>query len=239
MKKNLYNIMDEANEKELENIIENIECTIPNGVNVKSIKEKTLKKCSIKRNSISMWIRTGAIAACLALIISTVPTVMNHTANNTTNGLKITELGVATQPSIWYPDSISYTYYYPMKNGECYVADVFIKLTDGKSDETWTTLLARFFDYCELDVTVTDWRLDKTGEQTVVSPDGKTVTHTPGVATINIMMEGTEVLDDHTLKCLVNTIDSISYAQYIKLYYNGEAVSIEGNCPEEGFTNFH
>ena len=239
MKKNIYDIMDEANEKELDSIIQNIEYHIPSGINTKSIKEKTLKKCGVKRKPLSMWIRGGAIAACLALIITAIPTAMNYTSNQTTGDLKITEIGIATQPSIGYPDSISYTYYYPLENGVCYTEDVFIKLTNGKSDETWATLLTRFFDFCKLDVTVTDWKLDKKGEQTVVSPDGKTVTHIIGVTTVSIMLEGTATLDDHTLRCLVNTIDSITYAQYIKLYYNGEAVSIDGKCPEEGFVNFH
>ena len=70
-------------------------------------------------------------------------------------------------------------------------------------------------------------------------PDGQTVTHTPGIKTLHLYFEGDAVLEDHTLKCLVNTIDSISYVKYIKLYYNGAPVSIEGNCPEEGFINFN
>jgi hypothetical protein len=36
----------------------------------------------------------------------------------------------------------------------------------------------------------------------------------------------------------VNTLDSISYVKYFKIVYGGKYVSIDGKCPEEGFTRF-
>ena len=93
--------------------------------------------------------------------------------------------------------------------------------------------------HCKLDVNVADWKVTTVGEKDEVSDDGQVITHTPGVKTVHIYLKGEAALDDHTLKCLVNTIDSISYVKYIKLYMNGAPVAIEGKCPDEGFINFH
>ena len=181
------------------------------------------------------------------LIAALMPTV-RHFSNPDATGNKIyhegirptqTELGFMTTPSIAYAESISYRYYLPLENDVCLTKEFFFKLEEGKMKKTWRELLAPFFEHSKLDISVTDWKLTETDAKTEVSPDGQTVTHTPGVKTVHIYLEGEAALDDHTLKCLVNTIDSITYARYIKLYYNEAPVAIEGKCPEEGFVNFH
>ncbi len=238
MKKTLYDIMNEAEAGETAALLENIECEMPEGVSEAKIKSKTLKKCGVKKKSA---LRYGALAACVALIIAAVPTVQNFVGGTTsTEDKRATENGIyeVIVPSIAYPDSIAYTYYFPLKNGEVLCKEIIFKLEEGKSKETWRELLAPFFEHCELDVRVTDWKVTAPGEKTEVSADGQTVTYTPGSKTLTLYFEGTAELDDHTLKCLVNTIDSISYVKHHKLVYNGAPVAIDGECPEEGFTNF-
>ena len=252
MKKNLYNIMNEATEKELEALLKKAECEIPEGISAENIAAKVRKKrrnANIKART--RWIRYGAVAACFALIVATVSTAqyfhkssdnkLYHEGTNL-NGNNISllpEIGFVTAPSLAFDTSISYTYYLPLEDGTCLAKEIIYKLNDGKLEETWRELLAPFFEHCNLDVTVAKWELATVGEKTEVSPDGQTVTHTPGVKTLHIYFEGEAELDDHTLKCLVNTINSISYVKYVKLYYNNTLVSIDGVCPEEGFTNFN
>lgn len=246
MKKTLYDIMNEAEENEISALLENIECETPSGVSTENIKKKTLKKCGIKKkNTRTLIVRYGALAACLALMVAAVPTAMHFGDANTTDRRypvgATGENGIYEEiftPSIAYPDSVSYTYHFPLEDGSVLCKEVFFKLEEGKMKETWKELLAPFFKHCELDVSVVDWKLSTSGEKTEVSEDGQFVTHTPGSNTLTLFFEGTAELDDHTLKCLVNTIDSISYVQYIKLVYNGEPVAIDGECPEQGFTNF-
>jgi hypothetical protein len=236
MKKNLYNIINEAEAKELEALLENVECEIPEGISAENIAAKVQKKQQKARaKARTLWIRTGAVAACFALIVAAVPTAqyfLGTVAQTTTD----TELGLAITPSIGYPTSISFMYYFPLKDGTCLAKEITHTLDNGKLYMTWKDHLAIFFEHCELDVVVANWELTIEGEKT--ESDGQTVTHTPGVKTIHIYLEGEDTLDDHTLKCLVNTIDSLTYARYIKLYYNGAPVAIEGACPEEGFINF-
>ena len=251
MKKNLYNIMNEAKENELDPLLKNIECEAPEGVCADNIAAKVAKKRrNAKLKMRTLWLRYSAAAACLALVVAAIPTaqyfhksfdnkIYHEGANLNGNGISmIPEIGFVTSPSIAFDTSISYTYHLPLENGTCLAKEMFFKLEEGKMKETWRELLAPFFEHCGIDVKVADWKLTETDAHTQVSPDGKFVTHTPGVKTVHIYLEGEAVLDDHTLKCLVNTIDSITYARYIKLYYNGTTVSIEGKCPEEGFVNF-
>lgn len=248
MKKNLYNIMNEASAQELEALLENVDCGMPEGVSAENIASGVQKK----RRNAALKVRTcllrfGAVAACLALIIAAVPTAQYFGGNSATdekiygpvapNIGALPEIGFVTSPSIAYETSISYFYYLPLEGDVCLVKEIFYKLEEGKLKETWRELLAPFFEHCGLDVTVAEWKMTETGAKT--ESDGQTVTHTPGVKTVHIYLEGEEKLDDHTLKCLVNTIDSISYVKYIKLYMNGEPVAIDGICPEEGFVNFH
>ncbi len=245
MKKNLYNIMNEACGQELESLLENVECEIPEGISAENIAEKVAKKRKqAKVKARTLWLRYGAVAACLALIIAAVPTV-NYFISDSASGNKAqeiitanTEMGLEPIPAIGYLQSISYTYFLPLEDGTCLTKKVTHKLNNGKLDKTWKDHLAIFFEHCGLDVTVTNWETTTTGASTQTSPDGKLVTHTFGTTTLYLYLEGEPALDDHTLKCLVNTIDSITYARYIKLYYNSEPVAIEGKCPEEGFVNF-
>lgn len=244
MKKNLYTIMNEANEAELESLLENTEFETPEGVSMENIAEKVAKK---RRNAAlrarTRWLRYGAVAACFALIAAAVPTVQYFgNANTTDNKLYYegeTELGFFTEPSLAYPSSVSYLYHLPLNDGTCLAKEIFFKLEKGVLKETWKELLAPFFEHCKLDVNMVDWKMTTVGEKDEVSADGQVVTHTPGVKTVHIYLEGNETLDDHTLKCLVNTIDSISYVKYIKIYHNGAPVAIDGECPTEGFINFH
>ena len=260
MKKNLYTIMDEAKEKELEALLENMECEAPAGISAENIAAKVGKK---RRNAAvkarTRWMRYGAVAACFALIVAAVPTAHyfgNASATNPTDKLYyegtkpssgmndqgtslLPEIGFVTSPSIAYATSVSYWYYLPLENGTFLAKEIFFKLDEGKMKETWRELLAPFWEHCGLEVTVANWEMTTEGEKTEVSADGQTVTHTPGTKTVHIYLEGEAELDDHTLKCLVNTIDSISYVRYIKLYMNGAPVAIEGECPAEGFVNFH
>jgi len=246
MKKNIYIIMSEAEISELEALLENTECEIPEGISTENIAAKVIiKQKKARAKARKAWLRFGAAAACLALIIAAVPTAQ-YLSDSGASGNKIyhegvnsgkTELGFVTSPSIAYADSISYFYYLPLESDVCLVKEVFFKLDEGKLKETWSELLAPFFEHCRLDVTVADWETTTVGEKT--ESDGQVVTHTPGVKTVHIYLEGKDMPDDHTLKCLVNTIDSISYVRYIKLYMNGEPISIEGKCPEEGLVNFH
>ncbi len=242
MKKTLYDIMNEAEAEEITALFENIECETPAGVSAKNIKAKTLKKCGFKKKAKHTLWRYGALAACITLIVAAVPTA--YYFNNRTikdKPQRVPEDGIYVEvitPSIAYPDSIAYAYYFPLENGEVLCKDVIFKLENGKSKETWKELLAPFFEHCGLDVRVVDWKITAPGEKTEISEDGETVTYTPGAKTLTLYFEGTAKLDDHTLKCLVNTIDSISYLKYHKLVYNGVPVSIEGKCPEEGFTSF-
>jgi hypothetical protein len=243
MKKNLYNIMDETNEKELGTLIDGIEYDENCEFSAENISKKVYYKRKRDKNRIrAAIIRFGAAAACIALIISMYPTVKYFAGSENTNGANIqTELGIAEiSPSIAYADSISYDYFFPLQDGSVLCEPIFFKLHDGKMKETWKELLAPFFGHCDINVTVSNWNLTTSGESTVDNGNG-TVTHTLGVKTLTIYLTGPHdlVLDDHTLKCLVNTIDSITYAKYIKLEYNGAPVSIEGKCPAEGFTNFH
>ena len=70
MKKNLYNIINEAEAKELEALLENVECEIPEGISAENIAAKVQKKQQKARaKARTLWIRTGAAAACLALIM--------------------------------------------------------------------------------------------------------------------------------------------------------------------------
>ena len=241
MKKNIYIIMSEAEAPELEALLENAECDMPEGISAENITIKVLeKRKKAKARARALWLRFGAVAACLALIIAAVPTsqyILGTTAGTiqeTQNILK-TELGFDSL--IGHPDSISYNYYFPLENGSVHCQEIVFKLENGKHNETWRELLAPFFEHCALDVSVANWELTVEGEKT--ESDGQTVTHTPGVKTLHLYFEGGELPDAHTLKCLVNTIDSITYAKYIKLYWNGAPVAIDGVCPEEGFINFH
>ena len=248
MKKNLYSIMNEANEQELEALLENAECEMPEGVSAENIASKIkIKRQKAKAKARAAWLRFGAAAACFALIVAAVPTAQyflgattrtetNTTIVSSTVALIQPELGFVTTPSIAYPDSVSYTYHLPLEGDVCLAKEVFFKLEEGRLRETWRELLAPFFEHCGLEVTVAEWKMTETDAKT--ESDGQTVTHTPGVKTVHIYLEGEATLDDHTLKCLVNTIDSISYVRYIKLYMNGEPVAIDGVCPEEGFVNF-
>jgi hypothetical protein len=244
MKKNLYDIMNEAEASEISALLENTECEIPKDISIKNIKEKTLKKCGFKKKALRSHImRYGALAACVAIMAAAIPTAI-HFGNTITTDRRYPETGGENgiyqeiTPSIAYPTSVSYTYHFPLEDGSVLCKEVFFELEEGKLKESWRELLAPFFEHCKLGVSVTDWKLSTTGEKTEISEDGKTVTHTPGSKTLTLYFEGTAKMDDHTLKCLVNTIDSISYVEYIKLVYNGEPVSIDGECPEEGFTNF-
>ncbi len=242
MKKTLYNIMNEAEAGETTALLEKIECETPAGVSAKNIKAKTLRKCGLKKkNAGALILRYGAIAACVALIVAAVPTIQNFGGTSTTGqNYKVPEDGIyeVIRPSIAYADSISYTYYLPLEGDTVLCKEVIFKLENGKSKETWKELLEPFFTHCELDVRVVDWKITAPGEKTEISEDGETVTYTPGAKTLTLYFEGTAALDDHTLKCLVNTIDSISYLKYHKLVYNGVPVAIEGECPEEGFKQF-
>jgi len=241
--------MNEASGQEIEALLENVECEIPEGISAEKIAAGVhKKKKKAKAKARTLWLRYGAVAACLALIIAAVPTVQYFGGNSVTDDKMYnegthpaykTELGFIGSPSLAYPDSISYWYYLPLENDACLAKEFFFKLDEGKLKETWRELLSPFFKHCGIDVTVADWKTTTVGEKDEISDDGKVITHTPGVKTVHIYLVGEEMLDDHTLKCLVNTIDSISYVKYIKLYYNGEPVAIEGKCPEEGFVNFH
>ncbi|MBQ9745739.1 MAG: hypothetical protein IJW21_02830 [Clostridia bacterium] len=250
MKKNLYSIMNEANEREMEALLENIEYEMPEDVSQANIAAKAaMKRRSAAIKARTLWLRYGAVAACFALIVAAVPAAQhfgNPYATNdklyhegSTNGVSIPEIGFVTSPSIAFETSISYLYHLPLEDGSVLCKEVFFKLEEGHMKETWRELLAPFFEHCGLDVTVANWKLTETDANTEVSPDGQVVTHTPGVKTVHIYLERTAVLDDQTLKCLVNTSDSISYVRYIKLYMNGEPVAIDGECPEEGFVNFN
>ncbi len=243
--------MNEASEQELEALLENVECEIPEGISAENIAAKVAKKRrNAKLKARTRWLRYGAAAACFALIVTAIPTVnyFNKSCDdkrfheginqNSSEISPLPEIGFATSPSIAFDTSISYTYYLPLENGMCYAKEIIFKTEEGKLKETWRELLAPFFEHCALDITVTKWEMTTVGEKNEVSPDGQVITHTPGVKTLHLYFEGEPLLDDHTLKCLVNTIDSISYVKYIKLYYNGEPVAIEGKCPEEGFVNF-
>ena len=241
MKKNLYNIMDEADENDLGSLIENIEYE----ENREFSSENIIKRVSSKRKKDhrrirAAMIRFGAAAACIALIVSMNPTVKKHLFEGgaASNQAPKTELGIIT-PSIAHPDSIPYDYHLPLEDGSVLCKPIFFKLHDGKMKETWKELLAPFFEHCKLDIEATSWKISTTNSVTVDNGNG-TVTHTPGVKTLTIYLTGPEdiTLDDRTLKCLVNTIDSISYVKYVKLNYNGNPVSIDGKCPEEGFSAF-
>ena len=123
MKKNIYIIMSEAEAPELEALLENAECDMPEGISAENITIKVLeKRKKAKARARALWLRFGAVAACLALIIASVPTaqyIFGATAQTTENN-KIafeTELGFMTVPSIAYPDSLSYNYYLPLENG--------------------------------------------------------------------------------------------------------------------------
>ena len=244
MKKNLYDIMNEAEAKELEPLLENLQSENPEGISAENIAAKVAnKRKKARAKARTLWVRIGAAAACLALIIGVMPFlgggkvgIIPTIATGPSNAQP--EMGTAIIPSLGYADSISFMYYFPLKDGMCLAEEITHKLDKGKLYMTWKDHLAIFFEHCELDVTVTNWETDTIGASTQTSPDGKLVTHTFGTTTLYLYFEGEDVLDDHTLKCLVNTIDSITYANYIKLYYNGEPVAIEGKCPEKGFVNF-
>lgn len=244
MKKNLYDIMNEADGKELEALITGVEYENADGISAENIASKVKnKRRKAEKRSRAAFVRYGAIAACMALVISlSAGPLMNLAGGSAgTTAPANTELGlqeIVTVPSIGYPTSISYVYYLPLENGECLAKEVLYKLDKGKLNKTWAELLAPFFEHCGTDVRAVDWKLDTVGEKTEVSDDGQIVTHTPGVKTLTIYLEGTAELDDHTLKCLVNTLDSISYVKYFKIVYGGKYVSIDGKCPEEGFTRF-
>ena len=93
MKKTLYDIMNEAKTDEIDTMLENIECEMPDGISTKNIKEKTLKKCGIKKKkSRTLIVRYGALAACLALIVAAVPTAMNF-GNSSTTDRRYPEIG--------------------------------------------------------------------------------------------------------------------------------------------------
>jgi hypothetical protein len=243
MKKNIYIIMSEAEVPELEALLENAECEIPEGVSAENIAAKVqIKKKKARAKARANMIRFGAAAACLALIIAAIPTaqyIIGATAETKTHTETATQLLPywSTAPSITYADSISYTYYFPLEDGTCLAKEIIYKLDNGKLNKTWPELLAPFFEHCKLDVAVVKWETTTEGESTQLSPDGKVVTHIPGTKTLHLYLESNELLDDRTLECLVNTAGSISYAKYIKLYHNSEPVAINGECPEEGFTN--
>lgn len=244
MKKNLYDIMNEAEARELEPLMENLQSEIPKGISAENIAAKVAnKRKKAKAKARTLWLRYGAVAACLALIIAAVPAFNYFNASGESTTKAPQPLGhpehlgyLVTSPSIAYADAISYTYHLPLEGDMCLAKEIIYKLENGKLDKTWSELLAPFFEHCELDVTVKETKVTQTEAKT--ESDGVLVTHTPSIKTIHIYLEGEETLDDHTLKCLVNTIDSISYAQYIKLYYNNEPVAIDGECPERGFSNF-
>lgn len=239
MKKNIYIIMSEAEVPELETLLKNAECEIPEGVSAENIAAKVqLKKKKVQAKARTRWARFGALAACFALIVTAVPTaqyILGATAETKSHTESLKETAIL--PSIAYPTSISYTYYLPLEDGTCLAKEIFYKTDNGKLNMTWQDNLAPFFEHCKLNITVADSKVTTTGTSTQTSPDGQMVTHTFGITTLHLYLESEEVLDDHTLKCLVNTVGSITYAKYIKLYHNGEPVAINGKCPEEGFLN--
>lgn len=246
MKKNLYDIMNEADEKNLGTLIDGVEYETPSDISEKRIEAKVMAKTGLtktkKKISRALFIKWGAAAACLALIICAYPMVKNFTEQqpNETGKINIDTHKLAAE-EFAYEKEMTYTFYYPAANGLCNTFKYTETLNEGKSSETMVTLMTRFFDLCGINgIIVVDSKVETEGEKTEYSEfQGQTiVTHTVGKRTLTLYLEGTADLDDFTLKCLVNTLDSISYADYFKISYNGELLAIDGEIPESGFTKF-
>lgn len=141
-------------------------------------------------------------------------------------------------------------YYIPNGDGTyTQVQESLITEEDGETSEEDITLsdaVIRYFELCKENGFAEDVTLDSVETDTVdgtekSNGDG-TVSYMVGYSTAYIYLEG-ETSADEVFVGLVNTVNNSTviadgFYRYVKLYLNGEAVSINGDCPEEGFENF-
>lgn len=248
MKKNLYDIMNEAEEKNIETLANGIEYQTPSDISEERIEAKVMAKTGLikpkKKLSRTLFVKCGAAAACLAIIIYAYPIAKGIASSQndiaTEKNAEVTTNYALHQPEIGCATSNTYVFFYPDGNGNCVPHFYTETLNNGESSETMKTLIARFFSLCGIEgVTVVDSKVTDTSTTEYHTFQGMDlVGHTVGTKTLTLTLEGTATLDDFTLKCLVNTLDSISYADYFKIIYNGNFVAIDGKTPEQGFTKF-
>ncbi len=259
MKKNIYEILENTNEHQLEKLTENIEYDVPSDISVKNIEEKVFAKTGVakpkKKFSRTRFIRFGAAAACLALVLCAYPAIKNLSqdgqeiiretgdegglgvapgfATNEKNAEAFTEVAVGNQIQMMY------RYFYPTEDGNISSALFKETLIDGRSSETIQSHMERFFKLCDIKgITVVDSKVEDGSKTEYSDFGGETiVTHTPA-KTLILTLEGEAELSEDVKKCLINTLDTLSYCRYFKVIYNGEHISIDGETPENGFTKF-
>ena len=258
MKKNIYEILENTDERQLEKLTKNIEYELPNDISIKNIEAMVFSKTGVakpqKKSTFSRFIRYGAIAACFALLLCAYPAIKNLSAGNQeiikgpgnysalgeisgsgTDNKTVTEIA----NEIAYDNIMTYKYFFPNEDGTI-SATIFTEyLNEGRSSLTMNDHIQIFFKYCYIknislisskvdDVSVTEYK--EYGGETVVS-------YTP-VKILTLTLEGDTELSEDVKKCLINTLDGISYCKYFKVIYNGEYISIDGETPENGFTEF-
>ncbi len=258
MKKNIYEILENTNEHQLEKLTENIEYDVPSDISAKNIEEKVFAKTGIakpkKKLSRTLFIRFGAAAACLALVLCAYPAIKNLSqdgqeiiketgaaggyfqvtpefATNEKNAEAFTEVAVENQ--------MIYRYFYPTEDGNVSSALFKETLIDGRSSETMQSHMERFFKLCGIiGITVVDSKVEDSSKTEYSDFGGETiVTHT-SAKTLILTIEGEAELSEDAKKCLINTLYGLSYCRYFKVIYNGEPISIDGETPENGFTRF-
>ena len=257
MKKNIYEILEDTNGKRLDELTDGIEYEIPDGISLENVKSKVFAKTGAvkqkKKASRAVFIRYGAIAACFALLLCAYPAVKMLSSDSTELGKQVetgtypagfgvtpdTSTGELLKESA-YESQMTYRYFYPSEDGSIVSASFTEKLTDGKSAETMQSHMDRFFKLCGIkDITVVDSTVDDSSKTEYSEFEGEgVVTHTAGVKTLILTIEGEAELSEDVKKCLINTLDGLSYCKYFKVIYNGELISIDGETPENGFAKF-
>ena len=256
MKRNIYEILENTDEHQLEKLTENIEYDVPSDISAKNIEAKVFAKTGVakpqKKLSRTFFIRFGAAAACFALLLCAYPAIkmlsqdgqeiiketgsaggglFPEISTNEKNAAAFTEAAAENQ--------MLYRYFYPSEDGSITSAVFKEVLTDGRSSETMQSHIERFFKLCGIKgITVLDSRVEDGSKTEYSDFGGETiVTHTPA-KTLILTLEGEAELSEDVKKCLINTLSGLSYCKYFKVIYNGSAISIDGETPENGFTRF-
>lgn len=255
MKKNIYEILENTDEHQLEKLTENIEYGTPSEISLKNIEEKVFAKTGVvkpkKKLSRTRFIRFGAAAACFALLFCAYPAV-KHLSQDGQEIIKETgaaggfipqfatdEKNVELSTEIAVESQMTYRYFFPAEDGSIASAVFKEVLTAGRSSETMKSHMERFFKLCGIKgITVLDSKVEDSSKTEYSDFGGETiVTHTPA-KTLILTLEGNNEFSEDVKKCLINTLDDISYCKYFKVIYNGEYISIDGETPENGFARF-
>jgi hypothetical protein len=254
MKKNICDILENTNDHQIEMLTNDIEYEVPNDISIKNIESMVFSKTGVtnkkKKFSRNVFIRYGAIAACFALLLCAYPTI-KHLSTGGQEIIKVTDnnsaLGAITGPATDTENAIeiatenimTYKFFFPNEDGTISYDTFTEYLDEGKSSLTMNDYIQIFFKYCYIkNVSLISSKVDDISVTEYKEYDGETViSYTPS-RILTLTLEGSTELSENVKKCLINTLDGISYCEYFKVIYNGEYISIDGETPENGFTKF-